>query len=296
MLHKIDDNATPTATSATTTADTTTTTATTIIMAPTETTGNGTEPIISTHLTNAAATIEPTTAAATTTTAAATASNATTEQETIAAAASTCAAVAELATTAAEGHATAITTTTLTANNTKDAAMLPTTTLTPTPLPLSAVAEMPELTKTADVSAVAVGFAAANDVAADAAAATALRVESNAAFDVQMRTQQQQKIKIYHGAKQSAVWRTDSLASNSSSNRSDAGSTETIVVARSSVGGGCSTAPSLLQRKFSDGSFTGAAAMPRRVSFPESDRELVTGYLEPANPWEQGKTIIKVLL
>lgn len=26
----------------------------------------------------------------------------------------------------------------------------------------------------------------------------------------------------------------------------------------------------------------------RRVSFPENDSELVTGYLEPANPWAQG--------
>lgn len=30
----------------------------------------------------------------------------------------------------------------------------------------------------------------------------------------------------------------------------------------------------------------------RRVSFPEKDNELVTGYLEPADPWACGKCII----
>ena len=29
---------------------------------------------------------------------------------------------------------------------------------------------------------------------------------------------------------------------------------------------------------------------PRKVSFPSDDTELVTGYLEPANPWEHGKS------
>lgn len=36
-----------------------------------------------------------------------------------------------------------------------------------------------------------------------------------------------------------------------------------------------------------------ASLMPRRVSFPKSDHELVTGYLEPANPWEYGKCILR---
>lgn len=40
-----------------------------------------------------------------------------------------------------------------------------------------------------------------------------------------------------------------------------------------------------LPRKSSDTTVT----MPRRVSFPKSDNELVTGYLEPANPWVHGK-------
>lgn len=35
-------------------------------------------------------------------------------------------------------------------------------------------------------------------------------------------------------------------------------------------------------------------SLPRRVSFPKSDNELVTGYLEPANPWEHGK-ILKII-
>jgi hypothetical protein len=30
----------------------------------------------------------------------------------------------------------------------------------------------------------------------------------------------------------------------------------------------------------------------RKVSFPEEDRLLVTGYLEPANPWEYGKPLL----
>jgi hypothetical protein len=30
---------------------------------------------------------------------------------------------------------------------------------------------------------------------------------------------------------------------------------------------------------------------PRKVSFPEEDDDLVTGYLEPANPWEYGKPV-----
>lgn len=45
-----------------------------------------------------------------------------------------------------------------------------------------------------------------------------------------------------------------------------------------------SASPNMV-RKSSDGS----VSLPRRVSFPKSDNELVTGYLEPANPWEHGK-------
>uniref|UniRef100_A0A1I8PU86 Uncharacterized protein n=1 Tax=Stomoxys calcitrans TaxID=35570 RepID=A0A1I8PU86_STOCA len=41
------------------------------------------------------------------------------------------------------------------------------------------------------------------------------------------------------------------------------------------------TSPNMV-RKMSDGS----VSLPRRVSFPKSDNELVTGYLEPANPWK----------
>ncbi|XP_037828832.1 serine-rich adhesin for platelets isoform X2 [Lucilia sericata] len=42
-----------------------------------------------------------------------------------------------------------------------------------------------------------------------------------------------------------------------------------------------SASPNMV-RKTSDSS----VLLPRRVSFPKSDNELVTGYLEPANPWE----------
>ncbi|XP_052837768.1 mucin-5AC isoform X1 [Drosophila gunungcola] len=120
------------------------------------------------------------------------------------------------------------------------------------------------------------------------AASNAATAAESPAFDVQMRTQQRQKIKIYHDAKQTAVWRTDSLASNPSS-------TMCPDFAKSGAGEGTppmglpprgiilSTAPSLLQRKSSDSSLSSSVA--RRVSFP--DNELVTGYLEPANPWKQ---------
>ncbi|XP_017041324.1 serine-rich adhesin for platelets isoform X2 [Drosophila ficusphila] len=147
-------------------------------------------------------------------------------------------------------------------------------TITTTP---AAVAERTELAQTADASAAA-------NVAASAAAA------ESSALDAQMRTQQRQKIKIYHDAKQTAVWRTDSLASNPSSTMCP------DFPSSGAVGGGApapmglpmrsiilSTAPSLLQRKSSDSSLTSSIA--RRVSFP--DNELVTGYLEPANPWKQ---------
>ena len=35
---------------------------------------------------------------------------------------------------------------------------------------------------------------------------------------------------------------------------------------------------------------------PRKVSFPEDDSHLVTGYLEPANPWEYGKLLLHLIL
>ncbi|KAH8260805.1 hypothetical protein KR038_000678 [Drosophila bunnanda] len=145
-----------------------------------------------------------------------------------------------------------------------------------TTAPLSAVGERAE---TADVVVAAAAAAAAASASASAS--------ESPAFDSQMRTQQRQKIKIYHDARQTAVWRTDSLASNPNSTMcpdfiSSAGS--------ATAGGGLgvrgiilSTAPSLLQRKVSDISLT--SNIPRRVSFPEN--QLVTGYLEPADPWKQ---------
>lgn len=35
--------------------------------------------------------------------------------------------------------------------------------------------------------------------------------------------------------------------------------------------------------------WTKKSSLPRRVSFPSSDNHLVTGYLEPANPWRHGE-------
>ncbi|KQS70627.1 myb-like protein U isoform X2 [Drosophila erecta] len=145
--------------------------------------------------------------------------------------------------------------------------------------PTAAVAERTELAQTADA-------AAAPTVDSTAAATEAT------AFDAQMRTQQRHKIKIYHDAKQTAVWRTDSLASNPNSTMCP----DFVSSGSGGAGGGgtgplglpprgiiLSTAPSLLQRKSSDSSLTSSIA--RRVSFP--DNQLVTGYLEPANPWKQ---------
>ncbi|XP_043950309.2 mucin-19 isoform X2 [Drosophila biarmipes] len=151
----------------------------------------------------------------------------------------------------------------------------------PTPTTTAVAEQRTELAEPADAAAAA------------AAPSNAAAAAESPAFDAQMRTQQRQKIKIYHDAKQTAVWRTDSLASNP-------GSTMCPDFVGSGVGGSggggtaapmglpmrgiiLSTAPSLLQRKSSDSSLTSSIA--RRVSFP--DNELVTGYLEPANPWKQ---------
>ncbi|KAH8248839.1 hypothetical protein KR032_003547 [Drosophila birchii] len=145
---------------------------------------------------------------------------------------------------------------------------------------LSAVGER---TETADVVV----------ATAAAAAAAAAAASDSPAFDSQMRTQQRQKIKIYHDARQTAVWRTDSLASNpnstmcpdfgSSGGSSAAGGTGIAAGGLGVRGIIQSTAPSLLLRKISDTSLT--STIPRRVSFPEN--QLVTGYLEPADPWKQ---------
>ncbi|XP_033236699.1 serine-rich adhesin for platelets isoform X2 [Drosophila pseudoobscura] len=248
MLHNnTQDNAEPTTTTATTTPTATATT----------TTGHETEPTISTHF--------ATTAAATNV------ATRVTETVTVAAEAVSSpppAATAASPEAAAEGQA-------LTAP--------PSTSL----LLLSPVAERTELAETADVSG------AASAAAAAAAAATAQQqplssvARTGPAVDVQMRTHQRQKIKSYHDAKQTAVWRTDSLVSNPSSTMCpDSSLTPAaagVVVGLPMRGVVLSTAPSILQRKSSDSSLL--VAIPRRVSFP--DNALVTGYLEPANPWKQ---------
>nr|XP_017095634.2 mucin-5AC isoform X1 [Drosophila bipectinata] len=151
----------------------------------------------------------------------------------------------------------------------------------------SAVPERSELSETADAAAAASATGASGGAVVGAAS------EVPPAFDAQMRTQQRQKIKSYHDAKQTAVWQTDSLASTSSPDFAAAAGGGGIGPGR--VGPNVcvglpmrsiilSTAPSLLQRKSSDSSLA-ASSIPRRVSFPEN--ELVTGYLEPANPWKQ---------
>ncbi|XP_023032542.1 serine-rich adhesin for platelets isoform X2 [Drosophila willistoni] len=157
---------------------------------------------------------------------------------------------------------------------------------------LSAVVEEEAATTTtADVPAPPPPTATSSSPAAAAAAADE---NSTSSFAIQMRAQQRQKIKSYHDAKQTAVWRTDSLASNPNSTMmsticpSDPGSTTrqpvpAVALAYPMKGIIVSSSSSLMQRKSSDSSLT--ASIPRRVSFPEN--ELVTGYLEPANPWKQ---------
>ncbi|XP_068141066.1 LOW QUALITY PROTEIN: serine-rich adhesin for platelets [Drosophila tropicalis] len=133
----------------------------------------------------------------------------------------------------------------------------------------------------------------ATSCSSPSSSAAAAAENSTSSFAIQMRAQQRQKIKSYHDAKQTAVWRTDSLASNPNSTMmsticpSDPGSTRqavpAVALAYPMKGIIVSSSSSLMQRKSSDSSLT--ASIPRRVSFPEN--ELVTGYLEPANPWKQ---------
>lgn len=195
------------------------------------------------------------------------------------------------AATTTDGHGTEPTiATTHLAAATSAAAASPPKEIDATPPPPTAAAEGQPLTAAAAGTTASLSAVETADVVAAAADAAACAGSEPTAFDAQMRTQQRQKIKIYHDARQTAVWRTDSLASNPNSTMCpDFGSS-------GAAGGGTgalgvrgiilSTAPSLLQRKASDSSLT-SSSIPRRVSFPEN--QLVTGYLEPADPWKQGK-------
>ncbi|KAM7353513.1 uncharacterized protein ACRADG_005545 isoform 1-T5 [Cochliomyia hominivorax] len=95
---------------------------------------------------------------------------------------------------------------------------------------------------------------------------------SDPTFGVKLRNKHsgdQQNISINNNNNNSARnWRPDTSAPNCSS-----------VIKSGTVS--ASVSPSMV-RKSSDS----AVLLPRRVSFPKSDNELVTGYLEPANPWE----------
>lgn len=116
---------------------------------------------------------------------------------------------------------------------------------------------------------------------------------SDPTLSVQMcSNQQQQKMRSYHDTKQTTMWSKDSVLGSSGSVSSDKASinTKTTVLSRHTGAitktGACSVTVSPCSlRKGSDPIST----LPRRVSFPKSDNELVTGYLEPANPWGQGK-------
>uniref|UniRef100_A0A034V9K0 Protein phosphatase 1 regulatory subunit 37 n=1 Tax=Bactrocera dorsalis TaxID=27457 RepID=A0A034V9K0_BACDO len=102
--------------------------------------------------------------------------------------------------------------------------------------------------------------------------------------------QQQQKMRSYHDTKQTTMWSKDSVLGSSGSISIDksAINVKTTVLSRHAGAitktGACSVTVSPCSlRKGSDP----ISALPRRVSFPKSDNELVTGYLEPANPWGQ---------
>lgn len=89
---------------------------------------------------------------------------------------------------------------------------------------------------------------------------------SEPSFDSQLRSkqaEQEEKADKFQNLKQQRVEGTSSTNSSAT---------------------GCTESPVLGRRKSST-----VALMPRRVSFPKSDSELVTGYLEPANPWQHGK-------
>ncbi|KAI8119371.1 hypothetical protein CVS40_9252 [Lucilia cuprina] len=97
---------------------------------------------------------------------------------------------------------------------------------------------------------------------------------SEPTFGVQLRnrnTEDQQQNKSTSSTKAGGSardWRPNTSALNYSS-----------VIKSGTVS--ASASPNMV-RKTSDSS----VLLPRRVSFPKSDNELVTGYLEPANPWE----------
>lgn len=99
-------------------------------------------------------------------------------------------------------------------------------------------------------------------------------ISSEPTFGVKLRNknlEDQQKNNNSNNSGSSRNWRSDTSAPNCSS-----------VIKSGTVS--ASVSPSMV-RKSSDS----AVLIPRRVSFPKSDNELVTGYLEPANPWEHGK-------
>lgn len=109
--------------------------------------------------------------------------------------------------------------------------------------------------------------------------------------------QQQQKMRSYHDTKQTTMWSKDSVLGSSGSISIDKSviNTKTTVLSRHTGAitktGACSVTVSPCSlRKGSDP----ISALPRRVSFPKSDNELVTGYLEPANPWGQGKWLLNL--
>lgn len=84
-------------------------------------------------------------------------------------------------------------------------------------------------------------------------------------------------------------------ASANASNQSSASSIDCTFGGKRSAVFGSEARRTANKSRLLDRSETGAGGLgsrkmsARRVSFPDNDSELVTGYLEPANPWATGK-------
>ncbi|XP_054743883.1 serine-rich adhesin for platelets isoform X1 [Anastrepha obliqua] len=129
-------------------------------------------------------------------------------------------------------------------------------------------------------------------VTAQCSATVLTHISSDPSFGMQSqlrRNQQQQKMKSYHDTKQATMWSKESVLGTSATVSIDATSLNTPAALANYTGiiiksGAFSATVSPCSiRKISDPN----TMLPRRVSFPKSDNELVTGYLEPANPWGQ---------
>ncbi|XP_017464973.1 PREDICTED: serine-rich adhesin for platelets isoform X2 [Rhagoletis zephyria] len=153
----------------------------------------------------------------------------------------------------------------------------------------SATTTKPPIPPTPPTSPTSPTLPMSTSVATAQCSATPLaHTSSDPSFAVQSqlrRNQQQQKMKSYHDTKQTTMWSKDSVLGSSGSISIDATATALTSCTGAVIKSGTysATVSPFSIRKSSDPN----NVLPRRVSFPKSDNELVTGYLEPANPWGQ---------